>query len=378
MTHPARHLALLAVLAALGCQAVGPAPVQPRPRATSRAAALTEVTGQVRLPARLIGVDGGTLIGIDGGSLIGVDGGSLVGVDGGTLAGPRARRLLAVGEPERPLSGARVFLADPMGRALPGLPPVRTDGGGQFSLRRVPAGLTYVVVVEAPTRAGKVARLTSLASTHAGAAVVRVGLGSTMVTAAMVADPARGMGRVDNGALQAMAMQVEQQLDLAKLPDMTDATAVKEAAQALMASDPALQRQAATMQQALGEAAMAPQAMAQAVEQELAVAADAEASGGVPPASPLPSDPAGQASGVVATPTPAESARAASYDHSILFGSRGVARPPRLLQRVPAQRPVGLGLRCSRPPARHGAGQQVRGGGEGRTDHQPARVPLCR
>jgi sugar lactone lactonase YvrE len=293
----ARPLLLAALLCGLGCQAVVPVSTgDGRARVTRRVVALTQVGGQVMVPARLVGVDGGTLLGVDGGTLVGVDAGSLVGVDGGTLAGPRARRLLEAGEPERPLGGARVFLADAMGRALPGLPEARTDAQGRFAFKRVPVGLTYVVAVEAPTRMGKVARLSSLASTHTGTAAVRVGLGSTMLTAALLATPERGVGRVDNAALQAAAARVEQQLDLARLPDMTDPAATARAAAAMVAADPELRRTLAPLQAALGVDAVAPDAVASTVVGEMA-AADATApptGAGVvePPSAPLVAGPA--------------------------------------------------------------------------------------
>ncbi|MEB3330353.1 MAG: carboxypeptidase-like regulatory domain-containing protein [Candidatus Sericytochromatia bacterium] len=260
---------VVAVVLGAGCQA---APVtvpttEQRVRAATPATKVTEVSGAIRLPAQLVGLDARSLVGLDAGSLVGLDAGSLVGPDAGTLlgAGARARALLTASEEGRPLVGARVYLADAGGKALPGLPEALTDGEGRFSLRRVPQGLTYVVVAEAPTRTGKVARLTSLASTHAGAVEVSVGLGSTMLTAALVANVQRGLGRLDNAQMRAAAANLERKLDLTRLPDFTDLAAVTRVAQAMVAEDPNVQREVTPLQEDLAEAPVAPEEVASLV-----------------------------------------------------------------------------------------------------------------
>ncbi|MEB3198271.1 MAG: hypothetical protein VKP62_13805 [Candidatus Sericytochromatia bacterium] len=313
----------IALTAAWGCQATLPAleafTVQ-RVASTKRAAPLTGVSGAIRLPPRLIGLDGATLVGLDGATLVGQDGATLVGLDGATLVRPDGvplldspanarlskpsamRRLMNDTEKERPLSGARVYLADAEGRALPGLPEGRTDSNGRFVLKKVPVGLTYVVVAEAASQNGKVARLTSLASTHGGEADVRIGLGTTMVTAALLSEASQGLGRIDNREMQAVAATVERQLDLARLPDLTDTRAVAEAAQAMVAASREVQAQLAPLQKELAEGGGASADLQARVQEQLGLPPDS------PPRSPASAAATAAASGVLSVVAPSPSA----------------------------------------------------------------------
>ncbi|MEB3223141.1 MAG: hypothetical protein VKS61_13780 [Candidatus Sericytochromatia bacterium] len=283
---------LLTAVVGWGCQVVTPTAEslgvrRAKPKGAVPATVLTQVSGFLRIPARLIGPDAGTLIGPDAGTLIGPDAGTLIGPDAGTVS----------------LAGARVFLADAAGRALPGVAEARTDALGRFTLMGVPAGLTYVVVIELPTRSGEVARLTSLASTHAGAAEVRVGLGSTLVTAALV-DAERGLGRVDNAALQAVAEKVEKEaLKAEKLPDLTKPQAVAEVAEAVVvkAAPPEVKQEVEKLEKAIATAPVATADLAKVVQAEVKAAEEeAVERGGTPVPTVAPS----VATPVQATPAP--------------------------------------------------------------------------
>jgi hypothetical protein len=347
-----RTLLLPAALVVWGCQASLSVSVpggEQRARAVRPAARLTEVSGAIRLPARLVGPDAGTLVGVDAGSLVGLDAGTLVGVDAGTLAarGPLSRKVLAAEAGGQPLVGVRVYLADARGKALVGLPEAWTDAGGRFSLRGVPPGLTYIVVAEAPTRAGKVARLTSLASTHAGAAEVVIGLGSTMLTAALVADSNRGLGRVSNVQMRETAAQLERKIDLARLPDLTDPGAVTRAAQAMVADDATVQQELAPLKAELNEAPVTPAAAAALVAAELAADRNPQpvlpGSGESLPATPAPS------AGTQAPPDPASASDPAPATTVPPEGAGPTALPPSEVTPTPTPAPPGTDAPTATP-----------------------------
>jgi hypothetical protein len=205
-------------------------------------ARLVTVRGVVEVPAPLLADNGGALIGK-----------------------VRIYRVLQAPE-RRPLPGADVHLADVRGAALPGLPQVRTDAGGRFTLPGVPTGLTYVVIAHAPTKGGGRATLRGLAA--AGSGEVTVGLGTTMLTSALL-DPDRGVGALDQNALDELAERVEAVLPASRTPDLAAEGAVETSVAAMLAQDAALRAEVEALKQRLAAEALTAEAQRDRVRKAL-------------------------------------------------------------------------------------------------------------
>jgi sugar lactone lactonase YvrE len=209
-----------------------------------------------------------------------------------------ARGRLLLSTDRAPVPNARVFLADVTGRPLPGLTETRTDAEGRFRLAGVPATLAYVLVVEAPTEAGRTAQLRSIVAP--GQREVPVTLGSTLAVAAVVV-PSRGLGQPDQARLETLARQLETRLGDGLLPDLAGGPdALSHTVEALIAAAPALRTEVETLRAEASQTALTPAEMASAVTDALA-APDAGPSAGanaVTAVLPTPSPDA------TATPTP--------------------------------------------------------------------------
>ncbi|MEB3330354.1 MAG: hypothetical protein VKQ33_14105 [Candidatus Sericytochromatia bacterium] len=228
-----------------------PAPRAARPSVSK--ASLGTVSGTVVVPGRLLSDRGSGLIADRGAGLISDRGPGLIS-DRGAAFTVKARGLRLRATADRVgLPDARIVLTDATGRRLPGLAEARTDEAGRYQIARVPLGLTYLVVAEAPTTGGRTAQLRSIAT--AGRGEVTVSIGSTLVTSALVT-PAKGLGRADPARLQALAQEMEARVATQDLPDLADTQAVSRAAEALVASDPSLGQQLEVLRKDLDRSAV--------------------------------------------------------------------------------------------------------------------------
>ncbi|MEB3222571.1 MAG: hypothetical protein VKS61_10880 [Candidatus Sericytochromatia bacterium] len=222
MLNDIRHLGVLgAALAVLACQPGAPPGGAPQAQARPGVAArVTEVLGVVRVPAQLVGPDGGTLIGVDGGTL--------------RPTAAAARRLL--GLDLRELRGARVYLADAGGQAIPAAPPAVTNPQGRFRLRNAPTG-TFMVVAEVPATGGKRGIFRSLVRvTEAGASTV-LDHATTLVTVNLIEGLKGGdLGGFNPATFRTATELTARSVTADRLPDFTDMLAVR-AAMARLAQD---------------------------------------------------------------------------------------------------------------------------------------------
>lgn len=191
---------------------------------------------------------------------------TLLSEGGGGLIGKVRIYRLAQSNALRPLPGANVHLADVRGEALPDLPQVVTNAEGRFVLPGIPAGLTYTVVAHAPTTSGERATLLGLVST--GAQEVSVGLGTTMVTTALL-DAASGLGSLDQGALQALAEKVEADLPASAVPDLARDESVAASVKVMLDSTPQLRTEVEAMKQRLTEDGLTPEQQRERVRNAL-------------------------------------------------------------------------------------------------------------
>jgi sugar lactone lactonase YvrE len=220
-----------------GCQPPGalrapesspqPAAVAPESRAV--------LSGQLRVPAHLIGPDGGTLIGVDAGTLTGPNGGALIAAGGLNYRSlPRGgpRRLAQLDE--TPVRGARVFLADAQGRPLPDGPTAVTGADGGYRLEGVPTGITHVVVAEVPAEQGRKGSFRTLAVAGGEAAPIDA---ATTLVAAYITQGSDGP-RLPANAPAAFRTAVDataKKITRDNLPDFTDEAAVRRAVDRLLA-----------------------------------------------------------------------------------------------------------------------------------------------
>ena len=147
---------------------------------------LSEITirGRVLLPAGLISEAGGSLISNNSGGLVAQGFGLISNNAGGLISNyrlSRATRRLQEAFEQLPVSGMTVVLADASGAPFKSLPAVQTDAEGQFTIPKVPKGLTYTVQAQLPTPKGGIRVATLAASSEA----VTVFLASTIVLEAV-------------------------------------------------------------------------------------------------------------------------------------------------------------------------------------------------
>lgn len=334
----------MAAALGVGCSTSPPAPpAQPAGRTGDRAPApraqLIAISGVVAVPTRLLAGRGGTILSDQGMRVVSGQGGRIV-ANGGALL-----RLLSPGE-RVGLAGARAYLADATGKRLPGLAEAFTDAAGRYEIENVPAGFAYLVVVEARTSSGRTAQLRGIAAP--GQREVPVDLGTTLAAAAVVT-PDRGIGSPDAVNLQALARQLEAKLGQTAPPDLTDAAAVAQAAQLLLAADASAQQQAEAAR-ATTETAASPVPLAELVQAALAGGSETTPAlkvgpSGSPDGSPVP------APSVSVASVPPQSSSPTTPPPPAPTGTQPPAPlPPPIPTPAGSQAPV-QGPRTTRPPS---------------------------
>jgi enterochelin esterase-like enzyme len=197
-------LALASGLGAAACQNAGtppapaPAPATKAPRAATPAPRVT-LTGTVEVPA--------------------------------DAPASYALRQAEGGKPLtlRPAAGARVYLADAAGAALPGLEEDRTDAQGRYTFAKVPPGYSYMVVAEVPAVGGKVASFRTLVKVTELGASAAIDPATTMVTAGVLEGlPGGDLGELNPARFQALRTRVGGLLRPGQVPDFTDGVQVRE------------------------------------------------------------------------------------------------------------------------------------------------------
>ncbi|MEB3197402.1 MAG: hypothetical protein VKP62_09390 [Candidatus Sericytochromatia bacterium] len=223
-----------------------------RPRAAAARVQYVPVRGTVRIPSGLAVGAGVKLVSDRGLGLISDRGISLISPAG--FQGARTTyRLLALDTVA--VEGARVILTDAAGQSLPEVAPVRTDAGGEFSLPRVPAGLSFVVAAEVPTFGGAAATFRSLIRTTKPEIQTRLDPATTLVTSNLVEElGGKPLGDFDPARFQEASESTAQSLVATKLPDFTDATAVSRAMKALLNEVATLRSQVTMLEAALAKA----------------------------------------------------------------------------------------------------------------------------
>ncbi len=235
------------------------AAASPKPKRT--AAALpkdaTLIMGRISAPAGIVAAGAGNIVGNAGGNIVAAGAGNMVAAGGLNLVAPGGydlaptRRLLGLSQV--PLAGTEVFLADAAGDPYPGIAPVKTNGSGQFEFKAVPKGYTYMVIARCKTAGGKPARLQTLAKAGDLGATANVDVGSTLVTTAMVAGAAGGLGDLDVDKLKRAVILTATHLDAKHLPDLADPVAVLAVMRGLEASVAELRATLDDLRRAVGE-----------------------------------------------------------------------------------------------------------------------------
>jgi hypothetical protein len=193
-----RHwpLTLLAAAAfAAGCPAGVPPIQQPSQAPLVRKQTVgSVVTGRLLAPSNVIASDGASVIASDGASVVS-SGGLVIASDGASViatGGLNYRAVQQAGTEVR-VANAEVYLADASGEPIPGLPTVKTDANGIYTIPKVPAGYSYMVVARVALKQGDPARLTTLVRSTAQGVTAPISGESTLA--------ATGVTRSFSGAL---------------------------------------------------------------------------------------------------------------------------------------------------------------------------------
>jgi hypothetical protein len=153
-------------------------------------------------------------------------------------------RPVAIVEPiflkgDRPLSKARVYLADAQGAPLPDLPMVMTDESGAFSFPWFPQGYTVMAVAQARNSAGRLAEFKTLVRAGENRTAA-VDAGSTMATEAVLREGKGKLGVFDGEQFERLRGQMNADVEKNGAPDLTDEKAVGERIDRLTSSVSAL------------------------------------------------------------------------------------------------------------------------------------------
>lgn len=177
------------------------------------------VTGTAKGPRAIVS----RVLPTGGGHVIPVGGGHVIPTGGGNA--PTGFAVLAVGE--APLTQAKVFLADAAGQPYPSLEAVTTDAEGRFTFPAVPAGHTFMVVVEAydTVRAKDVTLQTLVEATDLGASTA-VDTATSLVTLAVTEGQGGALGELNPAAFRTATEATARHLMEADLPDFGDRSAV--------------------------------------------------------------------------------------------------------------------------------------------------------
>ena len=261
-----------ALALSLGLAACAPPapPLRPVDEASlSRAArALGTITGVVRLPASIVSNNGGSVIGEHGASIVGDAGAGVISLN--------KRVVLALDEGIAP--GAEVVVTDAAGAPLAGVPTVKADGEGRYTLKGVPAGPTMVVRATWSAADGKPVSVITLAATTTQGVKADVGVATTFAATSLLAGRSSGLGRLDRTAYEGLVAVITGKLVAADTGLLGDAAAIARRVKEMLAQDATAGAAAKAVEQALGEELVDNDALA-------ALAAPASpAPGGKPPA----------------------------------------------------------------------------------------------
>lgn len=182
-----------------------PAP-QPQPSAMSPAVR-SVITGVVSAPAQLVA------------AVLPTGGGNVVPTGGGNFG-------LLMAE-SQPLANARVFLADAAGQPYPALAPATTDAQGRYTFQDVPAGYSFMVVVQAhDTRTRKDVTLQTLARSSELGATAPVDVATSLVTVAVTEGQGGQLGEVNAAAFRTATEATAKNLADGDVPDLSDRGAI--------------------------------------------------------------------------------------------------------------------------------------------------------
>lgn len=227
MRQPLIGLSLIAaVLMVAGCPAGS---LTPAPKATAEstvganrtAAVGSIVTGKVIAPANVVHI-----LGQNNASILNQNNAAILS-DGGLLY--RTQQA----QPERLLAGAEVYLANEANQPIPGLKPVTSDEQGRYTIKNVPAGFTYKVVVKFKTSKGAEGTLMTLTKSSSLGATADLNAYTTLVTAAVTENLKGSLGEVNLGRYGNAVTITQQNLKDAQLPNWADFSKVLDRVRAL-------------------------------------------------------------------------------------------------------------------------------------------------
>lgn len=182
------------------------------------------ITGDVMIPAKVLSQNGAGLISNNSGGLVSNNAGSLVSDKGGSLGGMAMSHTAAVDN--GPLANATVYLADAGGSPVPGMPTTTTDAQGHYSLKDIPSGSTFVVIVQRKLDNGKTLSFQTLVRSRDLGATANVDAASTLATAGVLQSATSDLGDFKPATFQNATEVVRAKLTDDSLPDFTSRAAV--------------------------------------------------------------------------------------------------------------------------------------------------------
>lgn len=222
-------LACLAATAPLACaqqpggSPVGTAAVAPAEPGKGRGVVTGVARGPKFLVGRVLPTGGGHVLPTGGGNVLPTGGGNVVPTGGGNLAA--AFGLQAV--TEAPIAGAKAYLADAAGQPFPTLAAVETDAEGRFTFPAVPAGHTFMVVVDVrDTARAKDATLQTLVRSSELGASTTIDAATSLVTLAVTEGQGGALGDLNPSTFRTATEAAARHLMDADLPDLSDRSAM--------------------------------------------------------------------------------------------------------------------------------------------------------
>jgi hypothetical protein len=224
--------------------AIAPSSAAPAsPPATAATVSSALITGAVRVPANLLGLYAAKIISGNVANIVPTGGGNVIPTGGGNLIPTGGGHYALLGLENDTLGGAKVYLADAGGAPIPGLPAVTTDANGVYTIPNVPAGFTFVVAVEVPTKDGKTAVYQTLVRSTPLGATADIDAASTLVSASVVRDVKGGnLGDVNPAKFRTAQQTAADALTPDALPDFTSRADVLARIDALAAGLSALKQ----------------------------------------------------------------------------------------------------------------------------------------
>lgn len=251
----------------MGCNNATPTTVRRAATPTASPSAADKsggvVTGTFSVPAQLVGQYAG-VIPAGAGNVVPVGGGNVIAAGSGNLLGS-TRHLLALNQTA--VGGAKVYLADAGGNAIPGLPSAKTDSSGHYTIANVPAGYDFVVAASVSTTDGKTATYQTLVKSSSLGATANIDASSTMVSAAVLqSQQGSDLGDFNAATFETARQTTDAHLSDSALPDFTSRQDVTAKVDALASTVTELKGQIDTLQQDIKDI---KQSLAQ-LEQQLA------------------------------------------------------------------------------------------------------------